>query len=295
MRTADRPSHATSASSLRADTDGATGAAHRLLVSIPIDGPREVHDSLRVSQGGRAGFDEVMRDLAHLRAGGVSYSVLTTVHAANEDRGVEVYRFLRDDCGAQFIRFMPMVEPVGAGVSDRSVSAEGYGRFLVDVFEEWVRRDVGSVYVQTFDGALTDWVGDDPGHPFGNLADHHAARLLAADERGRRDLDPLPRYCRECEVRFACRGGRLQDRFAVAPNGEPGLNYLCPSFKRFFGHVNPAMRLMAELLAVEHAPAEIVEIYAQADATRRRNGPCTCGSGRAFKRCHGRTTAFARR
>lgn len=295
MRTVDRPAYATSASRLPANPNGATRTAHRLPVSISIDGPREVHDSFRDSHGGRAGFDQVMHDLAHLRAGGVSYSVLTTVHAANENRGVEVYRFLRDDCGAQFMRFMPMVEPVGAGVSGRSVSAEGYGCFLIDVFEEWVRRDVGSVSVQTFDGALTDWVGDEPGYPFANLADHQAARLLAADAQGRRDLDPLPRYCRECEVRFACRGGRPQDRFAVAPDGEPGLNYLCPSFKRFFGHVNRAMRLMAELLAVEHAPVEIVEIYAQADATRRRNGPCTCGSDRAFKRCHGRATAFAHR
>ena len=139
---------------------------HDFLVGISIDGPREIHDTYRVTRGGRGSFDQVMQGLGYLRAGGVDYNVLTTVHAANERRGAEVYRFLRDDCGARFMQFIPVVErmaAVAAGgeepwsswrdrplytqdgdvVTSRSVSPVGYGRFLVEVFEEWVRRYIG--------------------------------------------------------------------------------------------------------------------------------------------------------
>ena len=153
---------------------------------ISIDGPRELHDAYRVNKGGKGSFDQVMRGLDHLRAAGVECNALTTVHAANADRGREVYRFLRDDCGARFIQFIPIIERVaeatadgtvpwtswrdrplyvqeGERVTGRSIGAEQYGRFLIDVFEEWVRRDVGTVYVQMFDVALANWVGEPPG------------------------------------------------------------------------------------------------------------------------------------
>jgi len=147
---------------------------HEFLVGISIDGPREIHDTYRLTRGGRGSFDQVMRGLGHLRAGGVDFNVLTTVHDANENRGVEVYRFLRDECGARFLQFIPVIERLtpsggasdpswsswrdrplytqnGTEVTSRSVSPEGYGRFLIDIFEEWVRRDIGEVYVQMFD------------------------------------------------------------------------------------------------------------------------------------------------
>ena len=126
-----------------------------------------------------------MRGLGHLRAAGAGYNVLTTVHAANEWRGREVYRFLRDDCGARFMQFIPIIERVAEATDDgtvpwsswrdrrlyvqdgdvttgRSVSPGGYGTFLIDVFEEWVRNDVAEVYVQMFDIALANWVGEPP-------------------------------------------------------------------------------------------------------------------------------------
>ena len=158
---------------------------HEFLVGISIDGPREIHDTFRLTRGGRGSFDQVMRGLGHLRAGGVECNILTTVHAANEHRGREVYRFLRDECGARFMQFIPIIERVaevakdgtvpwsswrdrplylqdGAIITGRSVNPDGYGRFLIDVFEEWGRHDVARVYVQMFDTALANWVGERP-------------------------------------------------------------------------------------------------------------------------------------
>jgi uncharacterized protein len=318
---------------------------HQFLVGISIDGPRDVHDTYRVTKGGHGSFDQVMRGLGHLRDGGVEYNVLTTVHAANERRGLEVYRFLRDDCGAMFMQFIPVIERVaessedgtvpwsswrdrplyqqeGDVVTGRSVSPEGYGRFLVDVFEEWVRRDVARVYVQMFDTTLANWVGEppsmcvhhetcglalalehtgdvyscdhfvEPRYLLGNITKRHLIDLVASEQQRQFGLDKrdtLPRYCRECDVRFACHGGCPKDRFTSTPDGEPGLNYLCPSYQLFFRHVNQPMRDMAQLLAADRAPAEIMDSYAQADASRGRNEPCPCGGGRKWKHCHGDT------
>lgn len=317
---------------------------NEFLVGISIDGPRDIHDAYRVTKGGRGSFDQVMRGLGCLRAGGVEYNVLTTVHAANQHEGAEVYRFLRDECEARFMQFIPIIERTsgsnpngddtaawaswrdrplytqsGESVTERSVSPDGYGRFLIDVFEEWVRHDVGSVYVQMFDTALANWVGEQPGmcvhcetcgfalalehtgdvyscdhfveprYLLGNINERHLIDLVGSDQQkrfGRDKRDTLPSYCLECDVRFACHGGCPKDRFMMTPAGESGLNYLCPSFKRFFHHVDAPMREMSELLRANRPPARIMERYARADARRGRNEPCPCGSGRKWKRCH---------
>jgi uncharacterized protein len=161
---------------------------HSFLVGLSIDGPRGMHDRYRVDNGGKGSFDRVMASMRVLQEQGVEWNALTTIHAANQDNGHEVYRFLRYECEARFMQFIPIVEratpqtlPVaneGWGdkvrdrppytqeselVTERSISPEGYGRFLIDVFEEWVRRDVGEVYVQMFDVALANWVGEPPG------------------------------------------------------------------------------------------------------------------------------------
>jgi uncharacterized protein len=315
---------------------------HDVLVGISIDGPRELHDAYRVNKGGKGSFDEVMRGLAFLREAGVEWNALTTVHAANGDRGRDVYRFLRDACGARFVQLIPIIERVaeategevpwsswrdrplyvqdGNVVTNRSIGGEQYGRFLIDVFEEWVRHDVAEVYVQMFDVALANWVGEPPGlcvhsetcglalalehtgdlyscdhfveprYRLGNIAEHHMLDLVASPQQrdfGLAKRDSLPSYCLECDVRFACHGGCPKDRFATTPAGEPGLNYLCPGYKAFFHHVGPAMQTMSRLLRANRAPAEIMRDYAAADAARGRNEPCTCGSGRKWKHCHG--------
>jgi len=234
------------------------------------------------------------------------------VHSANQDHPVEVYRFLRDECGASFIQLIPIVErptetgvPYGDTVTDRSVTPEGWGSFLIGVFEEWVRRDVGEVYVQMFDVALANWYGEpaglcvhsptcgtalamefngdvyacdhfvEPAYLRGNIGDRRLGELVASPDQvrfGRDKLETLPSYCVECDVRFACHGGCPKDRFVATPDDatpprEPGLNYLCPGFKAFFHHIDAPMRRMCELLSADRAPSEIVTEYAPSDRT----------------------------
>jgi uncharacterized protein len=330
---------------------------HNFLIGISFDGPPDVHDTYRVNKGGQGTFDQVMRGLDYLKKHDAEFNILCTVHAANVDRPVEVYRFFRDELGAQFIQFIAIVERVTEGilpianagwgettggeqrplyvqegdlVTERSVTAEGYGRFLIGVFDEWVRRDVGQVYVQMFDVALGAWVGQpgavcvfaptcgnalaiehngdlyscdhfvEPDYLLGNIKDTHMIELVASEAQrkfGQDKMDTLPRYCQECEVRFACHGGCPKNRFIETPDGESGLNYLCAGYKAFFNHVDRPMRIMAELLRRNRAPAEIVQVLAAEEAQMQaalakaeRNDPCPCGSGRKFKHCHGRTT-----
>jgi serine-type anaerobic sulfatase-maturating enzyme len=313
------------------------------LVGISIDGPREMHDAYRVDKGGNGTFDRVMRGLEVLREGGVEFNTLTTLHGANADHAVDVYRFLRDECGSRFHQYIPIIERVtdpradggvpwsswrdrplyvqeGANVTDRSVTAEQYGRFLVDVFEEWARRDVGTVFIQMFDVALGNWVGApptlcvhsetcglalalehngdlyscdhfvEPAYKLGNIRMTHMLELVGSERQrkfGQDKFDTLPRYCLECDVRFACHGGCPKDRFISTPDGEQGLNYLCAGYKAFFHHVDRPMRFMADRLRENGAPSEIMGLYAAEDAARGRNDACTCGSGRKWTACHG--------
>jgi uncharacterized protein len=204
-------------------------------------------------------------------------------------------------------------------VTGRSVSPGGYGRFLIDVFEDWVRRDVGEIYVQMFDVALANWYGEPPGlcvhsetcglalalehngdvyscdhfvepaYKLGNIGDRKLIDLIVLPQQqqfGQAKRDTLPRYCRECDVRFACHGGCPKDRFTATPDGQPGLHYLCPSYKAFFGHIRPAMDAMCTLLRAGRAPSELIQQYAAADSRRGRNDPCPCESGRKWKHCH---------
>ncbi|HMK92302.1 MAG TPA: anaerobic sulfatase maturase [Thermoleophilia bacterium] len=278
---------------------------NEFLVGLSIDGPRELHDVYRRDKGGRPTFDKVMRGLEHLREAGVDWNALTTVHAANADHPAEVYRFLRDECDAEFVQFIPIVErpchdgvPYGDAVTERSVSPQQWGSFLNGVFDEWVRRDVGQVYVQQFDVALANWYGEpsglcvhsptcgaalamefngdvyscdhfvEPGHLLGNIGERMLAELVRSPQQrrfGRDKLDTLPAACLDCDVRFACHGGCPKDRFASAPDGAPGLNYLCAGYQAFFRHVDEPMRRMCALLDQGQAPAEIVRDQGRSD------------------------------
>jgi uncharacterized protein len=309
------------------------------LVGVSIDGPRELHDCYRVDRGGAPTFDKVMRGLDHLRNYGVEWNALTAIHQANADHPLQVYRFLRDECEAEFIQFIPIVErrneagvPYGRTVTGRSVGAEQYGRFMIAVFEEWLRRDVGRVHVQMFDVALANWVGVPPGlcvfsptcgtamamehngdvyscdhfvepqFKIGNITEQDLGEIVTAEQQlrfGRDKLDKLPQYCRDCPVRFACHGACPKDRFVAAPDGEPGLNYLCAGYKMFFKRVDGPMCAMAGLLLQNRAPAEIMRLCVSenlrlkaAFARAGRNTPCPCGSGVKFKHCHGHSEAL---
>jgi uncharacterized protein len=308
--------------------------AHDFLMGLSIDGPRLLHDAYRVDKGGRPTFDQVMRGLGVLQKHRVEYNVLTTLHAANADYPLDVYRFLRDDLGTRFMQFIPIVErdnetgfQEGKRVTGRSITARQYGDFLTAVFDEWVRRDVGRVFVQIFDVALAAWSGRRPGlcifeetcgtalalehtgdlyscdhyveprYKLGNIREDMLIELVASDRQRQFGLDKrdsLPHYCLECEVRFVCNGGCPKNRIIQTPAGEPGLNYLCAGYRAFFNHIDPAMTFMANELKHRRPPANVMLWLAQQDQARAalfaqagRNDPCPCGSGVKFKKCHG--------
>jgi uncharacterized protein len=311
---------------------------HNFLIGLSLDGPQTMHDTYRVDKGGAPTFHKVMRAARLLQAHQVEFNILTTVNAANAAHPLEVYRFLRDEVGTQFMQFIPIVERIdaqgeigfqeGNQVSERSVTAEQWGTFLITIFDEWVRHDVGTVFVQMFDAALASWYGAppalcifsetcgnalalehngdlyscdhfvEPKYLLGNIKSKHMIELVASDQQrqfGLHKRDSLPRYCRECDVRFACHGECPKNRFIETPNGEPGLNYLCAGYKAFFHHVDKPMRIMTELLRRDRAPSEVMLVLAaeaaqvqKAYAKAGRNEPCPCGSGRKFKHCHGR-------
>jgi uncharacterized protein len=227
-------------------------------VELKLDGPQELHDLYRVDNGGLPTFERAMRGLFHLKKHGVPIDVFTTVHSVNADYPLEVYRFLRDEAGARVMKFVPVVERLssvghldGDMVTDRSVGGEQFGRFLIAVFDEWMRRDVGRVFVQAFDAALAAWSDGD---------------LYARDQ-----LDGLPRYCRNCSVRFACKGGLPKDRFVRTPEGEPNLNYLCAGYKAFFEHVDRPIRRIAALLRSGQMLSELTHDPAQRAPTPTHN------------------------
>jgi uncharacterized protein len=271
-------------------------AENGFLVGVSIDGPRDLHDAFRVDKGGKPTFDRVIAGLDVLKSHGVEWNALTVVNSESAGRGLEVYRFLRDDLGAQFIQLIPIVERDGDRVSTRTVDPEAYGQFLIDVFEEWVRHDVGDVFVQSFDTALAHWMGMpelgicvhqetcgralalehngdvyscdhfvEPEHLVGNLADGRTLLQIvdspAQAAFGTAKRDTLPQYCRSCDVRFACHGGCPKDRLIETPDGEPGLNWLCAGYQSFFRHVDEPMRVMAGLLEVGKDADAVMDWY----------------------------------
>ncbi|OJV90253.1 MAG: anaerobic sulfatase maturase [Chloroflexi bacterium 54-19] len=279
------------------------------LVGLSLDGPRKMHDAYRHDKGGHGTFNKVMKAVKLLKTRGVEFNILTTLNAANVEHPIEVYRFLRDEVGTEFIQFIPIVErqnktgfQEGTEVTERSITGEQYGRFLIAVFDEWVRRDVGKVFVQLFDTALNSWLGlpsglcvfdetcgtglamehngdiyscdhfVEPKHKLGNLRKLPMLQMVGSEQQrqfGLAKRDTLPRYCRECPVRFACNGGCPKDRVLTTPGGEPGLNYLCAGYKAFFTHVDRPMKLMAREIRLRRSPANVMAILEQEDAVLR--------------------------
>ena len=297
-------------------------AAHRFLVGLSIDGPPAMHDTYRVDKRGEPTSAKVLRGLALLKKHGVDVNVLCTVNQANQDHPLEVYRYVRDELDVQHLQLIPIVErdndtgfQEGDTVTSRSVDPEKWGAFLVAIFDEWVVRDVGTVFVQMFDAALAAWLdlpssmcifretcgdalalehnGDlyscdhfvEPEHLLGNIMATTMVELVASPKQrafGQAKADTLPTYCRECEVRFACNGECPKNRFTPTPDGDAGLNYLCTGYRRFFNHIDGPMKLMADLLRQGRYADEIVGVFRSAG----RNDPCPCGSGRKTKNCH---------
>lgn len=291
---------------------------HKFLVGLSMDGPKELHDAYRVDKGGKPTFDKVYRALKLLQKHGVDFNILCVVNRINSDHPLEVYRFFKNE-GVQFISAVEL-KPEG-GVTEWTVRPEQWGKFLCAIFDEWVRNDVGRIFVQQFEVALEAWLGFEPSlcvhaktcgnclamehngdlfscdhfvfpdYYLGNIMETPIVQLVASPFQRKFGLDKwekLPKYCQKCPVLFACNGGCPKDRFIKTPDGEDGLNYLCAGYKRFFTHVAPYMQLMADLLRKGQPAQLIMEMLRGREKPKRKigpNDPCPCGSGLKFKKC----------
>jgi len=306
---------------------------NNFLIGLSLDGPRELHDHYRKDKGGHGTFDRVVRAAWLLQKHRVEFNILCTVNRKNADHPLKVYRFFRDELGAHYIQFIPIVErenesgyQEGDKVTERSVRPDQWGRFLIKIFDEWVRRDVGHTFVLNFDGALAGWLGRagtvcifgptcglgmalehngdlyscdhfvEPNYYLGNILNTPMIDLVASEKQrkfGKDKKDLLPRYCRECEVFFVCNGECPKNRFIQTPDGEAGLNYLCAGYKAFFKRADKPMRMMADLIRRGKLAEEVMSMMkAEEKGGERvslkpgRNEPCFCGSGLKFKKCH---------
>jgi uncharacterized protein len=304
---------------------------HNYLVGLSIDGPRELHDAYRIDKKGQGSFDDVIRGWNYLQKHGVDTNILCTIHAANVDHPLEVYHFFRDELKAQYIQMIPIVERAteqtitlanrgwgglkgkdrplykqeGNLVTERTVPSEKFGTFLSAIFDEWIKRDVGTVYVTTFDIALGSWVGQhnaciisptcgaalvmehngdvyscdhfvEPEHKLGNVKETPLRTLVTSEKQrrfGQSKYDTLPKYCKECPVLFACYGECPRNRFIKTPDGEEGLNYLCAGYKSFFTHIDGPMKTMANLLRQGRFADEIMQMQPPTSADEPAGEP----------------------
>ncbi len=288
---------------------------HDFLVGVSVDGPRHLHDAYRVDKKGASSFDKVMRGIAALQASQVRFNTLTCLNRETAKKPLEVYRFLKE-IGSQHMQFIPIVErrpgvvarqwgldlaaPADHAQDDASLPVQGwsvrpadFGEFYSRIFDRWLRKDVGKVFVQLFETALSKWLGAPggicvhnetcgdalaiehggdlyscdhyvyPQYKLGNLKDQTLASMVDSPRQrafGAAKRDTLPKHCRECEVRFVCNGGCPKDRFLHTPDGEPGLHYLCAGYRAFFNHIAPPMAQLASLLRAGQSPALVMQL-----------------------------------
>lgn len=263
------------------------------LVGLSLDGPEDVHDAFRRSQGSYGSFSRAMRGLECLRSRGVAFNTLSTVNARSEGRGEEIYAFLRS-AGSRYLQFLPVSEPGDAAFN---VSPEGFGSFLCDIFDRWVRHDVGETFVSQFDAALCCWCGLPPGtcvfartcsdtltvahtgevyccdhfvdaaHRLGTLAERSFREMMASPVRAAfvtGKCDMLDDTCRKCPWLPACNGECPQHRSG-------GVNRLCRGYRMFFGHAATYLDRMRSLLVAGRAPAEIMNEINRRDKTDRQD------------------------
>ena len=287
---------------------------NNFLIGLSLDGPRHLHDIYRVDKSGKPTFDRVMRGMRLLQKHGVEYNILVAVNRVNGDYPKEVYRFLRDEVGTSWIQIIPVVErlnpdglnliQVGDHITNRSVMPKQFGRFLIQVFDEWVLNDVGKVFVQTFEAGLRNWMrlpssgmcvfektcgyglalehnGDlyacdhfvEPDYLLGNIKEQHMIQMVSSPQQykfGQDKFDSLPKYCLACPVLFACNGGCPKNRFIESPGGEPGLNYLCAGYKAFFQRVDKPMKIMATLMNTGRRASDVMQILAEDEEVKQQ-------------------------
>ena len=279
---------------------------NNFLVGISIDGPQDFHDEYRRNKMDAPSYHKVMQGIKLLKKHGVQYNCMAVVNDYNADYPLEFYNFFKE-IGCEFLQFAPIVERLKddkealtslASAKDKqaelapfSVSPKQWGNFLCTIFDEWVRKDVGKMYIQLFDSTLANWVGEQPGvctmaktcghagvmefngdvyscdhfvfpeYKLGNIYNEPLASMMYSDKQlkfGADKFDKLPKQCKECDVLFACNGECPKNRFTYDKYGEYGLNYLCEGFYQFFNHVAPYMDFMKKELLAKRPPANVM-------------------------------------
>ena len=283
-------------------------AQNHWLVGISIDGPQPVHDHYRLTAAGKPSWKKVMQGIKLLKKHGVEWNAMAVVNAYNVNHPLEFYRFFKEN-GCQFLQFTPIVERLTRhedgrtlasladkdeiSLSEASVAPEQWGYFLCAIFDEWVRKDVGKIFVEIFDCTLANWMGISPGicayskecghagvmehngdvyscdhfvfpeYKLGNIRDHSLIDMLYGEQQqefSRLKHSSLPRQCKECDMEFACHGECPKNRFMKDKYGDSGLNYLCPGYYHYYQHVAPYMDYMKQELMSQRPPSNIMKV-----------------------------------
>ena len=283
-------------------------AQNHWLVGISIDGPQPDHDHYRLTAAGKPSWKKVMQGIKLLKKHGVEWNAMAVVNAYNANHPMEFYRFFKEN-GCQFLQFTPIVERLTrhedgrtlASLADKdeiplseaSVAPEQWGYFLCAIFDEWVRKDVGKIFVEIFDCTLANWMGISPGicayskecghagvmehngdvyscdhfvfpeYKLGNIRDHSLIDMLYGEQQqefSRLKHSSLPRQCKECDMEFACHGECPKNRFMKDKYGDSGLNYLCPGYYHYYQHVAPYMDYMKQELMAQRPPSNIMKV-----------------------------------
>jgi uncharacterized protein len=264
---------------------------NNFLIGISIDGPQHCHDVYRKDRDGRPSFFKVMQGISLLKKHGVEFNVMGVVNDYNADYPLEFYRFFKEiDC--HYIQFSPIVETIDGRPAPWNVPAQKWGDFLIAVFDEWVKQDVGNYYVQYFDATLANLAGEKPGvctmaktcghagvmefngdvyscdhfvypdYKLGNINTHTLVEMMYSEKQskfGTDKYDTLPRQCFDCPFLSLCYGECPKNRIIQTADGEPGLNYLCEGYYAFFDHVAPYMEFMKNELLNHRPPANIMQ------------------------------------
>ena len=283
-------------------------AQNHWLVGISIDGPQPDHDHYRLTAAGKPSWKKVMQGIKLLKKHGVEWNAMAVVNAYNANHPLEFYRFFKEN-GCLFLQFTPIVERLTRhedgrtlasladkdeiSLSEASVAPEQWGYFLCAIFDEWVRKDVGKIFVEIFDCTLANWMGISPGicayskecghagvmehngdvyscdhfvfpeYKLGNIRDHSLIDMLYGEQQqefSRLKHSSLPRQCKECDMEFACHGECPKNRFMKDKYGDSGLNYLCPGYYHYYQHVAPYMDYMKQELMSQRPPSNIMKV-----------------------------------
>ena len=283
-------------------------AQNHWLVGISIDGPQEYHDHYRVTPAGKPSWEKVMQGIQLLKKHRVEWNAMAVVNAYNAEHPLEFYHFFRDN-GCQYLQFTPIVERLTEHedgrtlasladdreipLADASVTPAQWGNFLCAIFDDWVRHDVGKMFVEIFDCTLANWMGVLPGicayskecghagvmehngdvyscdhfvfpeYKLGNIREQSLIDMLYGEKQqafSRLKHTSLPRQCKECDMEFACHGECPKNRFEKDKYGEPGLNYLCQGYYQYYTHVAPYMDFMKRELLAQRPPANIMNV-----------------------------------